>query len=806
MKEGLLYQKLPRGKVRCGVCQRRCLMNEGLLYQKLPRGKVRCGVCQRRCLMNEGQWGYCQTRVNKAGKLYTSIYGVVSSLNLDPIEKKPVFHFKPGSECLSFGTYGCNFRCIFCFTPDTNIVTENGIYTLEELYDKNLKLKVITHLGKLQKIRKVFKHRYKGQIINIKASYTPPIKCTPSHKFFATTTPSSEKIIKIKASELTSSHYLIIPKNYPFSENVTFDIKQLLTPLSGQFKKSRKTSFEDVLKIMSLSQNVAISKKIGEIFNLHPAYVRTLRSKLRLSNFNKQTIEFEKNSILEKKSLIKFKTEKLPFIPRFLNLNEDLARLLGFYCAEGWVGKSKNRPSSYRLILSFGKREIDYVQEVKDLIIKTFNVKPKIIKRRTTTTVEIGKSSIALFFKLLCGSGANKKQVPSALNRAAKNIVESFLEGYVKGDGRQNSREIVINTTSQKLALGIYWLVLKLGFLPRFYTWQPPKIKKIEKRQVNQANLYYVKWRIKKAITVREKAAIKFKEDDKYYFLPINKVDHQDYEGPVYNLEVESDHSYLANFTAVGNCQNWQIAHFNGASLNLEGEKLLSPQEVVKLAIKSQADGIALTYNEPAIWLEYSLAVFKLAKKENLYTVWVTNGYATKEALDLIAPFLDVYRVDLKSFENKFYQKLIKIPKASVVFTTTKYLHQKYPQIHIECVTNIIPTWNDNPKTLTSIAQWIKKNLGNTTPWHVTRFYPDAELNDVPPTPPQTLLKAREIGLKAGLSFVYIGNMSVEEEDDTFCPKCGNLAVRRTGYKTEVLGVDKEGNCTDCGENLNIKT
>jgi pyruvate formate lyase activating enzyme len=262
--------------------------------------------------------------------------------------------------------------------------------------------------------------------------------------------------------------------------------------------------------------------------------------------------------------------------------------------------------------------------------------------------------------------------------------------------------------------------------------------------------------------------------------------------------------TYGCNFRCIF-CQNWQISHLKTASLNLDKEKILSPKEVIKLATKSQAEGIAMTYNEPAVWLEYSLDVFKLAKKNHLYTVWVTNGYGTKETIDIIAPYLDVYRVDLKSFENRFYQKLINIPKANAVFETTKYIHQKHPQIHIECVTNIIPTWNDNLKNLKSIADWIVKNLGSKTPWHVTRFYPDAELNNVPPTPPETLFKAREIGLKAGLSFVYIGNLPVEKEDDTFCPKCGNLAVRRTGYMTEVLGVDQKGYCTDCQEDLNIK-
>ena len=277
---------------------------------------------------------------------------------------------------------------------------------------------------------------------------------------------------------------------------------------------------------------------------------------------------------------------------------------------------------------------------------------------------------------------------------------------------------------------------------------------------------------------------------------------------PVYHFRPGSSclsiGTYGCNFRCLF-CQNWQIAHNSAVSLNLEGEKFLSPKEVLKLALKSQAQGIAITYNEPAIWLEYSLDVFKLAKAANLYTVWVTNGYATQESLDLIAPFLDVYRVDLKSSEDKFYRKLINIPKAEAVFATTKYLHRRYPQIHIECVTNIIPGWNDSQKNLKTLSLWIKKNLGSETPWHVTRFYPDAELNNVPPTPPQTLFEARKIGLDQGLKFVYIGNMSVNKENDTYCPKCHNLAVKRSNFQTEILGIEQDGTCSDCGQDLNIK-
>jgi len=277
---------------------------------------------------------------------------------------------------------------------------------------------------------------------------------------------------------------------------------------------------------------------------------------------------------------------------------------------------------------------------------------------------------------------------------------------------------------------------------------------------------------------------------------------------PVYHFKPGSPclsyGTYGCNFRCLF-CQNYEISHTDGASLNLDNEKLLSPEEAIKMAQKSGAEGIAWTYNEPAIWLEYSLDCAKLAKKEGLYTCWVTNGYATKEAIDKIAPYLDIYRVDLKSFDDRLYQKLIGVPQAKGVFETTKYVHDQYPEIHLECVTNLIPTWNDSDNNLQKIASWIVKNLGKKTPWHVTRFFPYADLTNVPPTPPETLLKARKIGMKEGLEFVYIGNLPVDEEDDTFCPKCHNLAVRRTGFRTEVLGVDKEGHCSDCGEDLNIK-
>lgn len=280
-------------------------------------------------------------------------------------------------------------------------------------------------------------------------------------------------------------------------------------------------------------------------------------------------------------------------------------------------------------------------------------------------------------------------------------------------------------------------------------------------------------------------------------------------------------------------CQNWEIAFADAEKMESGGWKMeISPEEAVKMALR-QAQGIAITYNEPTIWLEYSLDVFKAAKRvtrsggtarqraamralagakawstgpaPDLYTCWVTNGYATPEAIDTIAPYLDIYRVDLKSFDDRFYQKLINVPKAQGIFETTKYVHQKYPKVHIECITNIIPGWNDDQKTLAAIAHWIKETLGAKTPWHVTRFFPDAQMQDIPPTPPETLIRAQKLGFEEGLEFVYIGNMATKTGENTYCPKCKTLCLKRYGYQTEILAVDKEGKCIKCGEDLNIK-
>jgi len=247
-------------------------------------------------------------------------------------------------------------------------------------------------------------------------------------------------------------------------------------------------------------------------------------------------------------------------------------------------------------------------------------------------------------------------------------------------------------------------------------------------------------------------------------------------------------------------CQNWEIS-----CVDIPGtSQQLSPQNEIELARKYNCAGIAWTYNEPTIWFEYTLDSAKLAKENGLYTVYVTNGYITPEALDTIGPYLDAWRVDVKGFSDGFYRKLAKISHWRGILDMAQRAKEKW-DMHVEVVTNIIPTMNDDQEQLSGIATWVRDNLGELTPWHVTRFYPMHNLNYLPSTPVSSLERAYQIGKEAGLKFVYLGNVSGHEYENTVCYSCGRLNVRRIGYNTQVVGLDGS-KCQFCGSELNFRT
>lgn len=255
------------------------------------------------------------------------------------------------------------------------------------------------------------------------------------------------------------------------------------------------------------------------------------------------------------------------------------------------------------------------------------------------------------------------------------------------------------------------------------------------------------------------------------------------------------------NFSCM-HCQNADISQYP-IDEQLKGDvvpgKEVSPKEIIRRAKRAKCSSIAYTYTEPTIYAEFALDCMKLAKKAGLKNVWVSNGYTAKEAWLKILPYLDAINIDLKFFKNETYLKICGA-KLKPVLDNLKLLKQK--KIWLEVTTLIIPDLNDSEEELTQIAQFIAKDLGTETPWHVSRFFPQYKLQSQDPTEEQLIYKAYQIGKEAGLKYVYGGNIVSDIHENTYCPACNELVIRRTGYDTDQF--DKKGQCPKCKEKIDL--
>jgi pyruvate formate lyase activating enzyme len=242
-------------------------------------------------------------------------------------------------------------------------------------------------------------------------------------------------------------------------------------------------------------------------------------------------------------------------------------------------------------------------------------------------------------------------------------------------------------------------------------------------------------------------------------------------------------------------CQNADIAQIQDGNRGARwaAGRELTPNEIVSMALDNGCDSISYTYTEPSVFFELALDTARLAREKGLYNVFVTNGFMSPELIQMIAPVLDAANVDLKAFTEKFYRKYCKA-KLEPVKETLRQM--KGAGIMVEVTTLVIPGLNDDPEELEQMADFLVRDLGPETPWHLSRFHPAYKLQDRGSTPVKTLEKACAIGEKAGLHHVYTGNVPGARES-TFCHGCGELLVRRFGYGIENFLTEK-GRCPEC--------
>ncbi len=244
-------------------------------------------------------------------------------------------------------------------------------------------------------------------------------------------------------------------------------------------------------------------------------------------------------------------------------------------------------------------------------------------------------------------------------------------------------------------------------------------------------------------------------------------------------------------------CQNWHLSTAKPGG----GLKKVPPDYVVDMAHRQNCTSISYTYNEPLINLDYVEDVARIANKEGVKNVLVTNGYVSLEALSRVVDVIDAANVDWKGFTEEFYQKQCSADLQSVLDATVE-MHKK--GVHVEITFLIIPETNDSVDEARRLSRYLVDKMGPDVPLHLSRFYPQYKFSHLPPTPVETLLRARDVAKEEGVHYVYVGNVPGKGYEDTVCPKCGETVIARVGYEITDWRLDDSNHCRHCGEPIPV--
>jgi len=247
-------------------------------------------------------------------------------------------------------------------------------------------------------------------------------------------------------------------------------------------------------------------------------------------------------------------------------------------------------------------------------------------------------------------------------------------------------------------------------------------------------------------------------------------------------------------------CQNHDISQYPKEHNHEIAGRRFSVEHLVELAIENGCDSIAYTYNEPIVFFEYTYDIAKLAHAKGLKNIYVTSGFETHKAIDLLEPYIDGMNIDIKSFSNEFYKEICGA-RLKPVLEAVRYAHAK--GIWIEITTLLIPGKNDSDEEIRSIAKFIAE-LDISIPWHVSAFHPTYKMLEPPRTPESTLLRAYKIGQEEGLKYLYIGNVDNEDYESTYCPNCKKRVIDRSGNIGQFVTneLDENGSCPYCDYKL----
>jgi len=242
-------------------------------------------------------------------------------------------------------------------------------------------------------------------------------------------------------------------------------------------------------------------------------------------------------------------------------------------------------------------------------------------------------------------------------------------------------------------------------------------------------------------------------------------------------------------------CQNWEISQYRPEEVPYTKA---GPSEIAEMAYKSGCKTIAYTYSEPVVFYEFMRDTAIEGNKRGIKSVVITNAYINERPLTELMKVVGAIKVDFKAFNDSFYHNVCK-GELKPVLRSMELIARA--GIHLEIVHLTIPTLNDSEKEIREMAKWIKSNLGEFVPLHFTRFHPMYKLKNLPPTPPSTIIRAREIAMSEGLKYVYTGNLPGNDGENTYCHKCGKLLIKRLGFYIKENKI-KDGKCPYCSQKI----
>ena len=455
---------------------------------------------------------------------------------------RPLAYIMAGRDCW----YG---KCTFCFYPETNIITKEGIKRIKDI---TLGEEILTHNGEYHKNNFIFQRYYSGNLINIKTHNLPEaIKCTPRHKLFVVKKDQNEAEF-IEAEKLEKGDFLTFPIIREVIDINELDIYAIIKKDFIEIPTNVKTLNNNLVQsIFELKEKDYSTREIASELKINRG---TILEYLHNEPKGKITLEEENNNI-------RFKYGKTS-IPKKVKLNESFLRLVGYYLAEGNASFDTDRPNSGVLQFTFNKNETEYINEVNNLIKEYFNLEPSLIENPANNTIQITIFSniLAYLFKILFGDGCLEKKIPESFMKLPLEKQKELINGLFRGDAHlrrgERSPELILNTTSKKLAYNTWMILTRFNAIPSFY------ISKKETREKAKHDQYVLALNcdsIKKIniVDVSDRKSkgnkyVKIKEDK--ILFPIKEIKKEEYYGEVFNLSVENDHTYTTNLVSVSNC------------------------------------------------------------------------------------------------------------------------------------------------------------------------------------------------------------------------------------------------------------